>query len=219
VTAPYVRTGTDTSGRPILMTPVMRDWWTDVLTRLDFTPVIVQGAWMKYAGGGATASAGYHDEGGCLDLRVWDLTEKQRSELIRTLREMGAAAWIRDAAHGGMDPHCHLVLGVDQPKNDGAAWQWQQYLDGRDGLSAGGRDYHWRPNPLVTTPPEDDMTPDQDKTLSEIAATVTRLEKRGIRQTQRVMAAIRAARKQVKASDTQVLAALDDVEKALADDA
>jgi hypothetical protein len=33
------------------------------------------------------------------------------------------------------------------------------------------------------------------------------------------MAAIRAARKQVKASDTQVLAALDDVEKALADDA
>lgn len=153
--------GTDSSDRPILMTTYMRDWWLGVVDRLGFEPTIVQGAWMRQAGGGAKASAGYHDLGGCLDLRVWNLTSAQMSRTVRELRRSAAAAWIRDQRHG-MDPHIHLVLGTDTELADGAAWQWMQYLAGRDGLSSGGRDYHWRPDPIVTEPPEDDMPSAQE---------------------------------------------------------
>jgi hypothetical protein len=150
--ATVVRVGTDSSGRQILMTRKMRRWWRRVCLRLDFTPTIVQGAWMAKAGGGAAASAGYHDGGGCLDLRVWDLTGEQQVRLIRVLRSMGAAAWLRGTAHG-MDPHIHLVLGSDSGLSAGARSQWNAYLQGLDGLASGGPDYHWRPNPLVLTPP------------------------------------------------------------------
>lgn len=150
--ATVVRVGTDSSGRPIYMTRKMRRWWRRVCIRLGFTPTIVQGAWMAKAGGGAAASAGYHDGGGCLDLRVWDLTGDQQVKVIRVLRSMGAAAWLRGTAHG-MDPHIHLVFGSDSGLTTGARSQWNAYLDGRDGLASNGIDYHWRPNPLVTVPP------------------------------------------------------------------
>lgn len=151
--ATVVRVGTDPNGRPIFMTRKMRRWWRRVVTRLGFTPTIVQGAWMVKAGGGAAESAGYHDGGGCLDLRVWDLTGMQQQRLVRLLRDMGAAAWLRDREHGGMDPHIHLVLGSDSDLSAGARAQWQDYLDGLDGLATRGPDYHWRPDPLVLTPP------------------------------------------------------------------
>lgn len=175
----YVRVGTDTSGRPILMTPLMRDWWGRVVAELaefNIAPTIVQGAYMTHAGGGATDSAGYHDLGGCLDLRTWDLSTDGAETLVRVLRLNGAAAWRRDERHG-MDPHLHLVLGVDRPASAGAIDQWGDYLAGRDGLADNGPDYEWRPRPLVTTPPEDDMTPEQAATLGRIATTVDRLER------------------------------------------
>lgn len=146
-----VRTGTDSSGRPIYMTRRMRRWYKRLCTRLGFKPTIVQGAWM--AGNGAAASAGYHDGGGCLDFRVWDLTPVQRQRVVRLCRDMGAAAWLRDQAHGGMDPHIHLVLGSDFGLASGARTQWLDYKAGLDGLASRGPDYHWRPDPLVLTPP------------------------------------------------------------------
>lgn len=148
-----VRHGTDPNGRPIYMTVYMRDWWAAYCAALGFTPTIVQGAHMKRAGGGASASAGYHDLAGCLDLRVWDKTPEQQRAMIRKARARGAAAWLRDERHG-MDPHIHMLLGTDRPLASGAQTQWQQYLKGRDGLAGNGPDYHWRPDPLVTTPPE-----------------------------------------------------------------
>ena len=156
--ADVVRYGVDTSGRPILMSPQMRAWWERVVDDLGYEPVIVQGAWMsRIPGGGARASAGYHDQGGCLDLRTWDHTPAQAANLVRVLREWGAGAWRRDERHG-MDPHLHLVAGWDADLAAGAATQWRQYLAGRDGLTNNGPDYEWRPTPLVLTPPEDDMT-------------------------------------------------------------
>ncbi|MGZ4444477.1 MAG: hypothetical protein ACXVXC_15050 [Nocardioidaceae bacterium] len=154
-----VRYGTDSSGRPIWMTRFMQQW-VDALTEAchaspaPFTPVVVQGAFMsRVSGGGADASAGYHDLGGCVDFRVWDLSPGQQQFLVRETRRRGAGSWIRDAAHGGMDPHCHVLLGCDQPLAAGAAAQWRDYLAGGNGLTgaAAGKDYEWRPSPLVTT--------------------------------------------------------------------
>lgn len=155
--------GTDSSGRPIYMTAYMAAWWDAICADLGFTPTIVQGAWMTRAGGGAAASAGYHDGGGCLDLRVWDRTATQVQAIIRATRWGGAGSWVRDERHG-MDPHIHLVLGSDDGLSPGAAWQFLNYVHGGDGLSGQGRDYHPRPNPIVTEPPaslmEDDMKPE-----------------------------------------------------------
>lgn len=149
------RRGTDSSGRPIYATDYMWSWWLGVCGELGFSPVITQGAFMSRAGGGASASAGYHDLGACFDLRVWNLTDAQVAKTIATLRANGAAAWLRNVQHGGFtDPHIHLVLGTDSPLDDGAAYQWRSYQVGGDGM--GGKDYHPRPKPLVTTPPERD---------------------------------------------------------------
>lgn len=148
--------GTDTSGRAIFATDYMWSWWLDVCDALGFTPTVVQGAFMTRAGGGATESAGYHDAGGCFDLRTWDRTADEVERMVRVLRLHGAAAWRRDERHG-MDPHLHFVLGTDKPLAAGALDQWQDYIEGRNGLASNGPDYEWRPSPLVLTPPEDDM--------------------------------------------------------------
>ena len=159
--------GIDTSGRAILMSQFMADWWQAVVDRLGWEPVIVQGAWMsRIPGGGASASAGYHDMGGCLDIRTHDLTTAKIDQLVRVLRRHGAAAWRRDQQHGGMDPHLHFVLGADADLAPGAADQWLDYRAGGNGLtgSSAGPDYEWRPKPLVLTPPEEMfMLNDADK--------------------------------------------------------
>lgn len=159
--------GTDSSGRPVLMTAYMADWFEAVVAELGFRPTIVQGAFMsRVPGGGADASAGYHDLAGCLDLRVWDLTPTQQQTVIRVTRKHAAASWLRDQTHGGFDPHIHLVLGTDSPLSSGAAYQWHDYINGGDGM--GGRDYLPRPVPLVLTPPEVDPMADYASQLDAI---------------------------------------------------
>ena len=171
------RRGTDTSGRAIWMSDRLAAWWDGYVDRLGFTPTIVQGAWMVKNGGGADASAGYHDRGGCLDLRTWDKTPAQQEAMVRVAREGGAGAWLRDktAARGGMDPHLHLVLGTDHDLADGARHQWGEYVAGRSGLASRGADYHPRPKPLVTTIPTDwgdDIMATLDEVREVIAAEV-----------------------------------------------
>jgi hypothetical protein len=147
----------------------MWGWWLNVVAALGFTPTIVQGAYMSKAGGGASASAGYHDLGGCFDLRTWDLTRAQLDTLVRVLREHGAGAWRRDREHGGFDPHLHFVLGTDLPLAPGATNQWRSYVGGRDGLASNGPDYEYRPDPLITKPPpEDEMTDDDFDRIRQI---------------------------------------------------
>jgi hypothetical protein len=151
--------GTDPNGRPIYLTGYMRDWWQGVVRELGWEPTIVQGAFMtRVPGGGADDSAGYHDGGGCLDLRTWDRSETQKQALTLAVRRGGAAGWVRDEEHGGMEEHFHLDLGTDFALSRGASWQWLSYINGHDGLNPPGPDYHPRPNPLVVKPPPEYMT-------------------------------------------------------------
>lgn len=156
----FIRYGTDSSDRPIYMTPHQARWWEGVVRLLGFRPTIVQGAFMsKVPGGGADNSKGYHDLAGTLDIRVSDLTPAQIVRLVHVTRDGGAAGWVRDAAHGGMDPHYHLVLIDDAPLSAGAASQVAAYEAGRDGLASNGPDYHYRPSPLVLSTPRAYVTP------------------------------------------------------------
>lgn len=163
-----VRYGTDTSGRPIYMTRYAHAVWLAICADPRVKPfahklVVVQGMFMALVpGGGAAASDGYHDRAGCIDVRTWNLTAAELDTFIRVAREHGWAFWRRDAQHGGMDPHAHGVLGSDSPLTPKAAQQWRDYLAGFNGLASRGRDYEWRPSPLVTKPPtvqaeDDDM--------------------------------------------------------------
>ena len=153
-----VKVGTDSSGRPIFMTPYMQRWWKRIVKLCGFTPTIVQGAWMVRAGGGAADSAGYHDGGGSLDLRTWDRTPAELQKMNRVIRSNGAGGWIRDERHG-MDPHYHLVLGSDFGLSAGAKAQWLDYLNGLDGLAGKRADYMWRPDPIVRKPVFPDKAP------------------------------------------------------------
>lgn len=167
-----LRYGTDSSGRPILGTPLavarldgLIDACQDASRRTagrvaDFTPVIVQGAFMAtLPGGGAADSAGYHNKAGTYDFRVWNLTDAQLGFLIREARRRAIALWHRDKTHGNMDEHAHGVILDDFPLSPGALEQRAGYIenDARggnhpgDGLSHGGKDYHFRPDPLVLT--------------------------------------------------------------------
>lgn len=173
------RYGTDSSGRGIFATAFMWSVWQRVLAHPDVAPfahkvVVTQGAFMVRNGGGADASAGYHDAAGTFDLRVWNLLSNEVDTLLRVLRSFGCAAWLRNEAHGGFaDDHIHFVLGSDRPLSDGAAYQWRDYIAGGDGM--GGRDYHPRPTPLITEPPEDDM-PFTEKQLEDIVRRVVHEE-------------------------------------------
>lgn len=214
------RRGTDSSGRGVYATNYMWSWWLNCCDILGFTPTVVQGAFMTKAGGGANDSAGYHDKGGCFDLRVWNLSSSQQTTTIRVLREQGAGAWLRDAAHGGMDPHIHFVLGTDYPLHSGAAWQWSEYKAGRDGLASRGRDYHPRPNPLVLTPPLEDPMADYaaqlDRIERKIDTAAAQDAARAKRIRQAIMQQIRALRAETK--DQQILARLDKIAAALPED-
>lgn len=184
------RRGTDTSGRPILATAYFWAVWCAMLAdprlaAFAWKIVVVQGAFMARLGGGATASAGYHNLAGCWDVRTWNLTPAEQQLLWDVAAEYGIWFWKRDLnpAHGGMDEHGHAVAGWDRPLAAGAATQWAQAQARRDGLARNGPDYMLRRRPIVLTPParllqEDPMAaPDAQKKLDQILANQERLER------------------------------------------
>jgi hypothetical protein len=167
----YRTIGTDTSGRPIRMSPDMAEWWDLYVDALGFRPTITQGGWM---GELAAALSGPTHDGDAIDLRVWDRTQRQVEAMVREARRLGAAAWLRNKQHGGFtDPHVHLVPGRWAKPSASALRQWDACRNGRDGLASNGLDYH--PYPLSATPPEDDMASAKDDILAAIAASEKRV--------------------------------------------
>lgn len=205
----YRTLGIDTSGRPVRLSPVFADWWTEYVARLGFEPTIVQGGWLTNA---ADASATTH-AGDALDLRVWDRTRTEQTAMVRVAREMSAAAWLRDRVHGGMDPHVHLVPGRWANPSPSALRQWDALRAGRDGLASNGADYH--PYPLAPTWEADDM-PYTEQQLTKIIRAAVREENRAFREGERRRFA--KLRDLIKRRSKSIDADLGDVLDALADD-
>lgn len=106
---------------------------------------IAQGSWNK----GVGASAGTHDAGGVVDLKVRQYTPKQRKKVLRALKRAGFAAWYRREVPGLWGPHIHAVLINDPTAAPAAKAQVQSYLQGRDGLAGNNVDKSWRPRKPV----------------------------------------------------------------------
>ena len=114
----------------------------DRLTTATIRPT--QGSYSTSVG----ASAGTHSGGGAVDLSTRGLAGIDKSNLIRALRTVGFAAWIRPYRAGVWAEHIHAIAIQPGGRNDrgvlapSAHRQVQAYYDGRDGLAANGQDPH-----------------------------------------------------------------------------
>ena len=98
----------------------------------------------SYNPGGVGASAGTHDGGGVVDVTVTGLTTTQRWHLVRALRTVGFAAWLRTPAQG-FSYHVHAVAIGDPDiwQRDGghvARDQVCDYYKGLNGLASHAAD-------------------------------------------------------------------------------
>ncbi|KAB1162300.1 peptidoglycan-binding protein [Micromonospora sp. AMSO12t] len=89
---------------------------------------------------GVGASAGTHDGGGALDLSVNGLSSATRTEVLRRLRTVGFAAWLRTPSQGDWPYHIHAIALADTDQSTGAQHQAGDYYLGLNGLANRGRD-------------------------------------------------------------------------------
>ncbi|MFI6824506.1 peptidoglycan-binding protein [Micromonospora sp. NPDC050187] len=89
---------------------------------------------------GVGASAGTHDGGGALDLSVSGLSSATRTDILRRLRTVGFAAWLRTPSQGDWGYHIHAIALADTDQSTGAQNQAGDYYLGRNGLANRGPD-------------------------------------------------------------------------------
>jgi hypothetical protein len=98
---------------------------------------ILQGSYNK---GGVTESAGTHDGGGAVDIDVASKSPAQRQAVVKAMRQVGFAAWLRTPAQGNWPYHVHAIAVGDKDLSRGAAHQVAEYRRGRNGLANRGKD-------------------------------------------------------------------------------
>ena len=115
-------------------------------TMVPWTIVVSQGSYCLGKKSCAAASAGTHDGGGAIDVRVSGLTTTQRWQTVRALRSAGFAAWLRTRSQCTCwSDHIHAIAIGDTDvwqKNGkyGNRDQVADYYVGRNGLSGHARD-------------------------------------------------------------------------------
>jgi peptidoglycan hydrolase-like protein with peptidoglycan-binding domain len=94
----------------------------------------------SYNAGGVTASAGTHDGGGAVDISAAQLTPSQRTQVVKVLRQVGFAAWLRTPAQADWGYHIHAIAVSDPDLSSGAQHQVGDYYLGLNGLAGRGPD-------------------------------------------------------------------------------
>lgn len=122
--------------------------------------------------GHVSASGSTHDKGGSVDVRTIPLgSNTKKQAVLKALRRVGFAAWIRPYVKNLWGEHIHAVAIQDGGKSDvgvlsaGAHRQILAYYNGRDGLAGNRPDPHaklgikprtweqykaWRDRPIVS---------------------------------------------------------------------
>lgn len=95
------------------------------------TPKVEQGS---YSPGEDPTSKGTHDGGGAVDLDAEALTSKQATKVVRSLRQVGFAAWLRTPDQGKWPLHIHGIAVNDPDQHVTAQTQVGRYYQGRNGL-------------------------------------------------------------------------------------
>jgi peptidoglycan hydrolase-like protein with peptidoglycan-binding domain len=105
-------------------------------TRAGRTVGLSQGSYNP----GVGSSKGTHDGGGVVDISISGMSAATRTTVVRSLREVGFAAWYRTAIPGVWGPHIHAVAVSDPDLSLPAQAQVGDYYLGRDGLAGHGPD-------------------------------------------------------------------------------
>ncbi|WP_433534192.1 peptidoglycan-binding domain-containing protein [Micromonospora sp. CA-249363] len=104
---------------------------------LGQTLVLEQGS---YNPGGDPTSAGTHDGGGVVDIAVTGMTATRRTAVVRALRRVGFAAWVRNPSQGDWPWHIHAAAISDTDLSSQAQHQTGDYHLGMNGLANRGPD-------------------------------------------------------------------------------
>jgi peptidoglycan hydrolase-like protein with peptidoglycan-binding domain len=113
---------------------------------LPWTIQVSQGSYCLGKKSCAEASAGTHDGGGAIDVRVSGLTTAQRWQTVRALRAVGFAAWLRTRSQCTCwSDHIHAIAigDTDVWQANGKYGNRDQVADyyvGRNGLSGHAKD-------------------------------------------------------------------------------
>jgi hypothetical protein len=89
---------------------------------------------------GNPGSAGTHDGGGVLDISVSGMSTTLRTDVVRKLRNVGFAAWLRTPEQGDWGYHIHAVALSDTDQSTPARNQAGDYYLGFNGLANHGPD-------------------------------------------------------------------------------
>ncbi|MFI7127932.1 peptidoglycan-binding protein [Nonomuraea sp. NPDC050153] len=99
--------------------------------------VLEQGS---YNPGGDPTSAGTHDGGGVVDISVKQMSAATRTAIVRALRQVGFAAWLRSPDQGDWPWHIHAAAISDTDLSSQAQHQIGDYYLGLNGLANRGPD-------------------------------------------------------------------------------
>jgi peptidoglycan hydrolase-like protein with peptidoglycan-binding domain len=94
----------------------------------------------SYNPGGDPTSAGTHDGGGVVDVSVKGMSSATRIAVVRALRRVGFAAWVRTPAQGDWPWHIHAAAISDTDLSSQAQHQIGDYYLGLNGLAGRGPD-------------------------------------------------------------------------------
>ena len=88
-----------------------------------------------------SASAGTHDGGGALDIRINNFSSASADKVVKALRMAGFAGW-RRGANDSFSPHIHAIAIGDRSATQIAKNQVAEYRRGGDGLVGPSGDIH-----------------------------------------------------------------------------
>ncbi len=94
----------------------------------------------SYNPGGDPTSAGTHDGGGVVDISVKGMSSATRTAVVRALRRVGFAAWVRSPDQADWPWHVHAVAISDTGLSSQAQRQVGDYYLGLNGLAGRGPD-------------------------------------------------------------------------------
>ncbi len=89
----------------------------------------------SYNPGGDPTSAGTHDGGGTVDISVKGMSSATRTSVVRALRRVGFAAWVRTPRQGDWPWHIHAVAISDPDLSGQAQNQVGDHYLGMNGLA------------------------------------------------------------------------------------
>ncbi|MFG1688734.1 peptidoglycan-binding protein [Nonomuraea sp. NPDC049269] len=94
----------------------------------------------SYNPGGDPTSAGTHDGGGVVDISVEGMSSATRTSVVRALRLVGFAAWVRNPQQDDWPWHIHATAISDTALSGQAQHQIGDYYLGLNGLAGRGPD-------------------------------------------------------------------------------